>query len=157
MPHVTLIDGYNLIRSSNWLSKGSFDAQRERLIQFLVMRYRQGSPKNRYIVIFDGKPGRNPPSSRLGISVQFSLDKDADSVIKNAVDHMTQPKEAVVVTNDRAIQRWVRGAKARVISCEDFLRSGRLSPKRKQSKEIDASSANAITQELEKLWVKKKH
>ncbi len=87
--------------------------------------------------------------------VIFSHGKDADKVIKDLVDDLSNPREAVVVTDDRAIQRWVRGVGARVLGVKEFLSAGASSTKGRPAGRLDPSEVEAITREMWNLWKQK--
>ena len=101
---------------------GKLQEQRERLLRFIEEKRPCGN--NSATVVFDGKPRRDWNGWPSATQVILSQDIDANTEIKNRVDAMSNPASAVVVTNDRAIQIWVRGAGAKVMSCSDFLRAG---------------------------------
>jgi hypothetical protein len=84
--------------------------------------------------------------------VVFSHGKDADQVIKNLVDACSTPREAVVVTDDRAIQRWVRGVGAKIMGVRDFLSAGAGPARTRSSPSIDPADRETITRELWGLW-----
>ena len=145
------IDGYNVIRSDARLDAGSFDARRERLLAWIEERNLCGSPRNAVTVVFDGKPGPGWTPWRGRARVVFTYEEDADTVIKRSVDESSRPRDAVVVTDDRAIQRWVGGAKARVVGCADFLRGARAAGALRRGK-VDAGEAAEINEELKRVW-----
>ena len=64
---------------------------------------------------------------------------------------MRHPRSAVVITDDRAIQRWVRGVGARIMSCKEFLAAG-ASPQPRRREVLDSEAAKDINEELRKLW-----
>ncbi|OVE78175.1 hypothetical protein BVX98_01175 [bacterium F11] len=150
------IDAYNVIRSSDRLSLGPLDQQREKLLSFVEYVLASGSSRTAATIVFDGKPGRFLPRPRPRIRIIFSVDKDADTILKNLIDDLRYPQTAVVVTNDRAIQKWVRGAKASVLSCKEFLSIKKKTSPAQPSDKIDPMAANTITKDLEKIWLKKK-
>ena len=144
------IDGYNVIRSSDRMSAGTLIEQRERLLSFIETGRSCG--RNAVTVVFDGRPGPGWKAWRGPTRVIFSLEEDADSVIKRGVDEMRNAKDAVVVTNDRAIQWWVRGAHARVISCEEFLRESGTPPGPRGREKPGPGDAEEINDALRKEW-----
>jgi predicted RNA-binding protein with PIN domain len=145
------VDGYNVIRSADAFSAGTLRDQRERLLRFIEDRRPQGSAANAVTVVFDGREDVSSPRWPGPTKVIFSPGKDADGVLKAAVDALANPRDAAVVTDDRAIQRWVRAAGARVVSCADFLAAG-ASPGRRRAPGLLPSEAEAINQELKHLW-----
>ncbi len=147
MPHYA-IDGYNVIRSVDWLSAGALRDQRERLLKFIEDRRPQG--RSAVTVVFDGRADVSGPRWPGTTRVIFA-DGDADPVLKNLVDDLPNPRDAVVVTDDRAIQRWVSAAGARVLSCREFLLAGKSAPPRRRSG-LDAAGEEEINEELRRLW-----
>jgi predicted RNA-binding protein with PIN domain len=147
------VDGYNVIRSADWLGGGSLRDQRERLLRFIEDKRPHGSANNQVTVVFDGRADVSGPPESRAVRVIFSHGGDADSVIKASVDELTQPRDAVVVTNDRAIQRWVRGVGARVLSCEEFLAAASPRVRRRAFQDkVDEDTARDINEELKDRW-----
>lgn len=146
------IDGYNFIQSNHALTRGTLDQQRERMLGWMESERPQGG--NRVTVVFDGKPGRGWKGWKSGvIRVIFSEEKDADTVIKDSVDEMRNARDAVVVTDDRAIQKWVKGAGAKVIPCRDFFHGrGSRSVPSNEDRVLDADLARRINDELKRIW-----
>jgi predicted RNA-binding protein with PIN domain len=147
------IDGYNVIRCADAFAGGSLRDQRERLLRFIEDKRPQGSSNNPVTVVFDGRADVSGPAWGGSTQVVFSHGRDADTVIKDRVDSLSNPREAVVVTNDRAIQRWVRGVGARILSCEAFLAAGGgRAPRRGRPERVDPAAAEDINEELKRLW-----
>lgn len=145
------VDGYNLIQSSERLAQGALWDRREKLLKFIEEKRPQG--RNRVTVVFDGREDVTSDPHRGETQVLFSVGRDADSVIKQRVDDLANPRNAVVVTDDRAIQKWVRGVGARVMSCEAFLKAGAdPAALRRPAPELDPQAAAEINEELKKLW-----
>jgi len=144
------IDAYNVIRSNDAMSAGPLQAQRERLLRFIDEKRPCGN--NEAIVVFDGKSGRDWNGWPGATRVIFSLERDADTEIKERVDAMSNRASAVVVTNDRAIQKWVSGAGARVMSCADFLRAGIKTGRPAGSGKPDAATAAEINEQMKRIW-----
>ncbi len=147
-----IVDGYNVICQSEDLSAGALRDRREKLLRFIEDRRPQGSASHRVTVVFDGRLDVSSPGWPGPTRVIFSPGKDADKVIKDLVDDLANPRDAVVVTDDRAIQRWVRGVGARILSVRDFLAAGADAPKRPSAGRISSEDVNAITRELWGLW-----
>ena len=147
-----IVDGYNVICQSEDLSTGALRDRREKLLRFIEDRRPQGSASHRVTVVFDGRLDVSSPGWPGPTRVIFSPGKDADKVIKDLVDDLANPRDAVVVTDDRAIQRWVRGVGARILSVRDFLAAGADAPKRPSAGRISSEDVNAITRELWGLW-----
>lgn len=118
-----IIDGYNLIRQSPYLSSvelRDFQKGREALLERLVPYL--GARGHRISVIFDGWKGGNGQETReqlSGIQVIYSrLGETADEVIKRMVGE--ERERAVVVTADSDIVAFAHKKKAAVISPHEF-------------------------------------
>jgi predicted RNA-binding protein with PIN domain len=124
MPLELIIDGYNLIRQSDSLSR--LDAQnleqgREALLERLV-EYKK--VRNHPItVVFDGWGGFNLSSKRAkhkGITVVFTAQgQTADEWIKQRVGEV---QYGAVVTSDREIQEHAERSGVAAISSHEFER-----------------------------------
>ncbi len=146
-----LIDGYNVIWSHERFLGGTLQSQRERLLRFIEDERPTGSPRNEITVVFDGREDVDSPPWRGVARVIFSVGQDADTVIKKKVDALTNPSIAIVVTDDIAIQRWVKAAKAKVLSCKDFL--ALATPKTTQRPAgIDPTVRTQINEEFGRIW-----
>jgi len=149
-----ILDGYNVIRSSDDLSRGSLLQQRERLIGLIDRRSPQGSSRNSVTVVFDGQPDVSSPDLSTHTRVLYSPGPSADDVIKNCVDNHPNPRDVVVVTDDRSIRKWVAGAGARVMSCDDFIRrlAEPMPPPKRRPEKPDGLAAQDLNRELSRLW-----
>jgi predicted RNA-binding protein with PIN domain len=148
-----LIDGYNLIWSAENFGGGKLQNQRERLLKFLEQTKPAGSSRNQVTVVFDGQEDVDGPPWRGTVRVIFSKGENADSVIKRTVDSMSNPSNAIVITDDRDIQKWVKSSKAKVMGCKEFLKSATQQPRpRPGGRKMDPDTANTINEEFKKLW-----
>ncbi len=146
------IDGYNLIWSDERFAGGTLQAQRERLLRFLENERPTGSPRNEITVVFDGREDVDGPPWRGVARVIFSIGQDADTVIKKKVDALSNPSVAVVVTDDVAIQRWVKSAKAKVLPCKEFLALAAPKTVRRRMPVLDLETRTQINEEFGKIW-----
>lgn len=147
------VDGYNLLMSADVFNGGSLRDRRERLLRFIEDRRPQGGASHGVTVVFDGREDVSSPRWMGPTRVIFSHGRNADAVIKESVDALANPREATVVTDDRAIRRWVRAVGAKVVSCADFLSAA--SPGRPRAGGTGGmlpSEADAINEELKNLW-----
>jgi uncharacterized protein len=103
-----IIDGYNLIRQSLWLSlldARDLEAGREALLEALG-GYRRRRPQHSITVVFDGWQGGGVQESRdrvQGIGVVYSRRGErADEVIKRLLRR--EGSRAVLVSSDRELQ-----------------------------------------------------
>jgi len=103
-----VIDGYNLIRQSPWLSlldARDLEAGREALLQTLS-DYRRRRPQHKITVIFDGWQGGAFRESRdlcRGVEIIYSRRGErADEVIKKVLAR--EGRRVVMVSSDRELQ-----------------------------------------------------
>jgi hypothetical protein len=105
-----IIDGYNLIRQSNWLrsyERQSLEAGRRALIMNLAEYKRKRGHK--ITIVFDGWKNGSAQEERdkqVGIDIIYSrLGEKADDVIKRIADKSAE--ETIVVSSDREISSYV--------------------------------------------------
>lgn len=163
-----IIDGYNLIKQTPGLNKASLEGSRASLIQFIKVSRPQGSQNNRVTVVFDGSTALTtggqanasinwPSYQDSGIRIIFSQGMNADEKIKELVESADNPKNIVVVTNDRDIQLCVRRFQARIKTVQEFTSIFKASPMNNNPENrlnLSAQAAAKITDEMKKLWVK---
>ena len=161
-----VIDGYNLIKQTPGLNKSSLEGSRASLIQFIKVSRPQGSQNNRVTIVFDGATAFTggqanasiswPSYQDSGIRIIFSQGMSADEKIKELVESADNPKNIVVVTNDRDIQSCVRRLQARIKTVQEFTNIFKaLPPSNSQENrpKLSAESALRITDEMKKLWL----
>ncbi|MCA9400774.1 MAG: NYN domain-containing protein [Candidatus Omnitrophica bacterium] len=159
-----LLDGYNIIHQIPQLSKGDLDQQRLALIRYLEVRRPQGGIRNQVTIVFDGKPGMHGCPSSSAVQCVFSQSESADDRIKKMVERAGNPKQYVIVTNDREIQYAVKANGAKVLSVQEFFkrehgqRSQKIRGDSKETKKryVPKNQEMAINEELLDVWVKKK-
>ena len=86
----------------------------------------------RAILVFDGAPFRPELGDQdLGsVTVRFPPEGgDADSVIREVVDHAARPAEITVVTSDRALYSYARTRGASVLRAHEWNALARVSEK----------------------------
>lgn len=122
-----LIDGYNFLRARAGVrltsGPGGLHRARAALLRWLAER----CPLHHSItVIFDAaRPtipyGEPAEQTHHGIRVRFAHHyPDADSLIAELIAASHTPKQLLVVSNDRAVQRSAKRRGARPIACEAF-------------------------------------
>ncbi len=157
MPPHFVIDGYNLIKQTAVLNKINLEDSREALVRFLKIRRPQG---NNYVtVVFDGARGGFYCRDLPDIEVVFSSHQSADDKIKRMVERSPNPRNMVVVTNDREIRSFARLYQAQLKKVEEFLDkfnspdNARVGPC-DDNKALSPQKASEITEEMKKLWLK---
>ncbi len=119
-----IIDGYNLIRQSMWLSlldARDLEAGREALLESLA-DYRRRRPQHKITVVFDGWQSGGVLESRdrvHGMGVVYSRRGErADEVIKRLLSR--EGSRAVLVSSDRELQVWAEAAGAVWVAAPQF-------------------------------------
>lgn len=114
-----------------------------------------GSRKNQVIVVFDGYPADdNRLCIRRDIETIFSYGLEADEKIKMLVEESAQPKNIVVVSDDKQIKFTVRLLGAVVMGVEEFIGRDKQDKKEDPEPLLNYSQMHKINQELRKLWLK---
>ncbi|MFA7073800.1 MAG: NYN domain-containing protein [Endomicrobiaceae bacterium] len=160
-----LVDGYNVIKSSDLFNANNLEASRNKLIDFIIKYHPQG--KNPITVVFDCK-SKNPyecdGASKIlikGIKTIFSEgQKTADDVIVEYIENSEKPYNIVIVSNDKGIYRRIGGKGTKKMSVDAFIsikyknescRKNTLT----ESRQIDGDYSE-ISRELSDLWIKKR-
>jgi len=119
-----IIDGYNLIRHSPWLSlldARDLEAGREALLQSLA-DYRQRRLQHKITVVFDGWQGGGLRESRdvyQGVGIVYSRRGErADEVIKRLLAR--EGRRAVMVSSDRELQDFAESKGATWVAAGQF-------------------------------------
>jgi len=159
-----IVDGYNVINSSDKFSASTLEGRRNKLIEFISHNRPHGSIRNSVTVVFDCK-SKNPydcgsynKSHIDGIEIIFSDGVMlADDIIAEIVDNDKNPYEITVVTNDKGIRRRTAPSGAKHESVEMFLSKGSKQKNMKRAQEaVDSGVKDDINEEFEKLWLKKR-
>lgn len=166
-----LLDGYNIIhRMPSALRQKTLEEQRRTLIDFIERHRPQGSLNNQVTVVFDGNEDIFGGMDSKTVKIFFSLRESADDKIKKIVARSKNPKDIIVVTDDRDIQYAVRALRARVSSTESFLNKAKGSEQRSAEagkslgrhkkgfsretpKYIPKTEEARINSELGKIWL----
>ena len=125
---LVVIDGYNLIFAVSDLERyvkvDNIEDAREKLISLLV-RYRTKKKYN-FILVFDSSEDCSYIPSKIelpGIEIVYAnFSKDADTEIKNIITHTQNPKDAIVVTNDNDIIKYVQKKGSTVLGSVSFYK-----------------------------------
>ncbi|MFH1458026.1 MAG: NYN domain-containing protein [Candidatus Omnitrophota bacterium] len=164
-----IIDGYNLIHHPLFarLNKKT-ECQENALLNFIRVNKLCGKSGSQATVVFDGYKDL----SRQGflpadIDVVFSRRETADTRIKRMIEAAANPKNLVVISDDKEIIFFVRQVRAHPMAVEEFLfRSpqGRKlqADQQKKSKSLEEdpgpkvsySQMQKINQEMRKIWLR---
>jgi len=154
-----IIDAYNTIHHITFvpIRKKIKDPQRA-LLEFIKDRRLGKKSKSKITVVFDGYPQVSAQNlEETDINMVFSREETADARIKRMVETSKNPKNIVVVSDDREIIFFVKSIGSRSIGVEEFI-NPQVKPQRKKEDlikpELNFSQINKINQELKALWLK---
>ncbi len=156
-----IIDAYNIINHPQFraLAKQSSSVQHS-LDDFIRLNRLTGSAKNRAALVFDGYPalGQEIPAGE-GLIWIYSRKIDADEKIKKLVEESGNPREIIVVSDDRQVQLAARLLHARVSGVKEFI-CGKKSNKPVVAIGLDSldskltySQIQKINAELKERWL----
>lgn len=131
-----LIDGYNLIFSLTE-SKETLQKRREKVIHTLQKQFARRKISG--LLVFDGSHHRDEES---GLSYPSPLivafapkGQSADEYIVERISVAKNPKEMVVVTNDRGLKMHAKSFGSKAMSNDEFIVWLGKSPKKKKERE----------------------
>ena len=104
-------------------------------------------------VVFDSRDGGGSRTQKGAIEIVYTAGETADDWIIKAVRKAINPRVVVVVTNDQAIRRLIRGTGAKWIPTSEFLGKTPNQPPRIQAEEQSSERAEEITEEFKKKWL----
>lgn len=155
-----IIDGYNVIRHPSL--PGDFPRRSNppfaALARYIRSQKLCGSLKNNVMIVLDGfAPEGRYDLSAGAVEVIFSEDETADERIKRLVERSPQPRNLVVVSDDREIADFARLRGANPMKVEEFV-----NPRRNACREREDSNKPGLTNEqvsfindeLRKRWLK---
>jgi predicted RNA-binding protein with PIN domain len=150
-----VIDGYNITchEAFNKSTKGRVSS----LALIRLIKTRRLCGKNKAIIVFDGFPPASevtPEDSE--VSVIFSRSLSADEKIKSIIEKASNPKNIVVVSDDKEIKFIVKAIGAKPLSVEKFInpQSRTRGKKLEPEAELSFSQMEDINKELRKIWLK---
>jgi len=155
-----IIDGYNIINHPLFAQiHKKIKIPQRALLEFIRVKRLLGSSKNRAIVVFDGyPPALDFKGKEFNIGVLFTKKETADEKIRKIVEASGNPKNIVVVSNDKEIRFTVKSAGAQCIGIEELIgtkeKSKACQEKELLKQELSYSQINAINKELRKIWLK---
>ena len=150
-----IIDGYNIINRNDFLIKHRLEDSRAGLLRFIRENNPCGSRRNLITVVFDGKAEYSVCKLDSRCKIIFTKNESADDKIKSMVEKSSNPKNIVVVTDDKQIKFFVRSLGAKIMTVQNFIQPTLEKNKAPLlEKELILSKARAITEELKKVWLK---
>ncbi len=136
---LVLIDGHNLIGKLSDISLSDQDDEAQLLFKLRQYRARTG---HSIFVFFDSGGGfrLGEKKKQGGITIQYAPSgKIADQLIIKHLRKAKNPREIMVVTSDRAIQRVARQVEARNVSSDDFANTLNAAPQSTTTQDIKLS------------------
>ena len=157
---------YPINNIKNAYGEGKTDS-RVSLLGFIKINKLCGSPRNKITVVFDGYSDFLESINYADIDVVFSRKETADERIKKMVESSGNPKNIVVVSDDKEIVFFIKSLGARPMSVEEFIGSSSASKgqghfgddiqEKKGSllkSELTYSQIQEINKELKNIWLK---
>ena len=158
-----IIDGYNIIHHATFIQQSNKKTQNQRLtlLDFIKRNRLTGSVKNKVTLVFDGYPNLQETRSLNDyagtVNVIFSREEVADNRIKKILQDLANPKNAVVVSDDKEIRFFAKSLRANVIGVKEFISRQEKVPEDKRDAlkpELTYSQMHKINQELREIWLK---
>lgn len=161
-----IIDGYNIINHPAFTRAHNkkIRDKRHALISLIKTDRLSGSSKNGIVIVFDGYPSledsRALGDSDPAVKVVFSRRESADEKIERIVEASVNPKNIIVVSDDRQVQFVVKSLNASSIGVEEFITRPEKSKKKRENDndglemKVSYTQMHNINQELRKLWLK---
>lgn len=153
-----LLDGYNILKQIPAFRDLPLEDGRKGFLRWIDTARPQGSVNNHVTVVFDGHPDHFSSTPQEEIRVIFSDGCSADDQIKRMVDEDADPKNCVVVSDDKDIFLYARSLGAKVKSVAAFTSKSKGLQARPDSggKNISLSHQEKINKELSGIWLKEK-
>ncbi len=158
-----LLDGYNVLHKMPELLEKSLEDGRAGLLQFISQKRPQGSSRNSVTVVFDGSEDVWSIPTPGETRVLFSKGESADDLLKRLIEEAANPREIVLVSDDRELVKFAGAHGADVWTVAEFLHQGRKGPssrtargKAEEGKVISEAFRVRVDREFERIWLKKK-
>lgn len=118
-----------------------------------------GSLKNKITIVFDGYPHTDAQTlDDRTLRVIFSRRVSADEKIKMLVEETANPKNIIVVSDDREIKYTVNYLGAHALGVDEFFAAKEKSRNIKKDElikpELNYSQVQKINEELSRIWLK---
>ena len=146
-----LIDGYNLLFALPQMPQGTWLEKRLGLMLWLSQTRPQG--RNLATIVFDNRQGWGDEEQHQDVTVVYTSGETADDWIASKVRSTKNPRILVVVSNDKGIQKMIRGTGARWMSAHYFVASTQKPQTPAPPPEMPTGDKDKITDELRKRWL----
>lgn len=156
---IVFVDGHNALNVLG-VDAGNHEADRGTLVREVRERVRLMRPGA--TVFFDGHPppGEFAASQVRGVRVVFSLDREADDAIVDAVRDAADPRRVLVVTDDLELERRVKQLGAISARVRAFFAGERAAPAREDARDREVAHptdarglSDAEISEMERRYV----
>ncbi|MDP8260680.1 MAG: NYN domain-containing protein [Candidatus Gygaella obscura] len=125
---------------------------RFQLYKFIQENKFKGSKNNILTVVFDGKEDVISNETAEGISIIFSKNKSADCVIMELIESSSQPKNMVLVTDDKELIIFARSKRVKLMPVKQLLAKKKTVIFKKKMR-ITTEDARKINRELRNIWL----
>jgi predicted RNA-binding protein with PIN domain len=163
-----VIDGYNLIKHSvlaDAIRKGvsgrqGTGSEQAALVQIIRASRLTGSENNRVVIVFDGYSPTQVSLAGGQFEIVYSCDISADDYILRLVEKAQNPRNVVVVSDDRQVQASSKLRGACVIGVEEFCGKGAAAKKaarqceQEDMRKLSHSDMERVNKELREKWLK---
>jgi hypothetical protein len=153
-----IIDGCNVTHHPKFLKNipKKFSDSRLSLIELINLRNLCGSDNNLVWLIFDGYPDTSLEDyKKSNFRIIFSCQESADEKIKKLLELTDQPKNMVVVSDDKEVSLFARFMRAKSVSVEAFIKDDEVAKRRyvPDDVKLNYSQMHKINEELKRLWL----
>lgn len=161
MSLVYIIDGYNVIKRSSLFNNKKLKDARSAFLSYIDLYRPHGSVRNRVVVVFDGTLEGFSFKENFPFEVIFSQGETADEKIKKMVASFANPKNIVLVTDDKGLALSLRPHGVIIMGTTEFLNKNQNKKEKGTSLsdagiELNIVQREKITEEMARLWLKKK-
>ncbi|MDD5005459.1 MAG: NYN domain-containing protein [Candidatus Omnitrophica bacterium] len=159
MPLHYIVDGYNVIKRTGFLNHKKLRDARNALLGFIDKYRPHGSYKNKITVVFDGRDDVFGFRNNHDFGVIFSKNESADNLIKSLVDKTSNPRNIIVVSDDKEIIFHCRSQGAEILTTDDFVRKAykktdTAKTNNTEFSELSFAERKKINDELSQIWLK---
>lgn len=158
-----VIDGYNITNHPIFIQRinKKIKNKKSALLDLIRSRRLSGSAKNKVAIVFDGYPcsddGQCLNLEKGDINIVFSKEETADERIKRIIEGFDNPKNLIIVSDDKEIRFFAKSQCANVLSVEEFIASKEKERNARvieEKTELTFGQMHEINKELKKIWLK---
>ncbi|MBL7131590.1 MAG: NYN domain-containing protein [Candidatus Omnitrophica bacterium] len=154
-----IVDGYNVIKKTAFLNHKKLKDARDALLSFIDKYRPHGSYNNQITVVFDGRDDIFGFKHNYDFCIIFTRNESADDRIKSLIDKTSNPKNIIVVSDDKDIKFYCRSQGAKILGVDDFIKKAykKFNTSRTSNTEFFELSVwerKKINDELSRIWLK---